>query len=95
MADKATTTKRDAPPGDEDVQAAIDQLRETMIARGDDPMLVDAQLRAVRPRETNLVGNFADLQRLGGMQATETGGTADAFALPADVSPETGQTRGA
>lgn len=93
MADKATTTKA-SPDFDAEVQAAIDQLKDAMVARGDDPGQVDAQLRGVRIRETNLVGNFADLQRLGGMQAPKSGGIAEAFELPPDVDPDTGETRG-
>lgn len=44
--------------------------------------------RALAPRQTNIVGNFADLQRLGGAQATESGTVGDAVKLPAGVTPE-------
>jgi hypothetical protein len=80
MADKATTTK--GVPTDDDVRDAIDKLREVLIDSGRDPTTVDAQLHA-------------DLQRLGGQQATKSGGIGEAFALPHDVDPDTGQTRGA
>lgn len=51
----------------------------------------DATTRAVNearmaPRTTNLAGNYADLQRLGGEKATDP--KADAFALPAGVDKD-------
>lgn len=36
----------------------------------------------------SVVGNYADLQRLGGQLAPESGGVADAFAIPPGVSQE-------
>ena len=44
--------------------------------------------RSLAPRETNIVGNLADLQRLGGQQAPKSGGIADAFPLPPGVTQE-------
>lgn len=44
--------------------------------------------KALAPRETNVVGNIADLQRLGGQQAPKSGGIADAFALPPGVTQD-------
>lgn len=85
MADSTTTTKssskkKESP--DDAVQAAYDNLRQAMLDRGDDPNTVDAKLQAVRPSETNLVGNFADLQRIGGMLVHESGGIAEAVPEP-------------
>lgn len=87
MADSTTTSKtssskkKDADP-DAAVQDAYDNLRQAMIDRGDDPGTVDAKLQSARPIESNVVGNFADLQRIGGMLVNETGGIADAVPEP-------------
>lgn len=42
--------------------------------------------RRLEPRTTNVVGNLADLQRLGADQAPRSGGVADAFELPPGVT---------
>jgi hypothetical protein len=83
MADQMTTTKTTAkktPP--DPVADAVEALRQAMLDRGDDPGTVEAQLHAVIPNETNLVGNFADLQRLGAAQVSESGGISDALVMP-------------
>lgn len=101
MADKFTTTetvgaakkvppKKDVEVDDSDaaVQEAYDDLRQAMLDRGDDEGTVDAKLRGVRPTETNIVGNFADLQRIGAQLVGETGGIADAVLPPAEAPTE-------
>lgn len=82
MADEATTTKGRGKSPDDKVAEAVENLRQTMLDRGDPEVDVDAKLWAVYPNQTNLVGNFADLQRLGGQQVEKTGGIADAFVEP-------------
>ena len=47
------------------VTEAVENLRQAMLDRGDDPDTVEAQLRAVKPKTVNMVGNYADLQRAG------------------------------
>jgi len=92
MADKVTTAKegavaakkKDADPNDA-VNAAIDALRQALLDAGGDPTTVEAKLGAVKPPESNIVGNFADLQRLGAAQVHEEGGIADAFQPPAEA----------
>jgi hypothetical protein len=46
-------------------QAALEELRAALIEDGMDEANVDAKMWAVQPNETNVVGNFADLQRGG------------------------------
>lgn len=82
MAEKKT-------PGDDEIRAAIENLRDVMIAAGRDPDLVDGQLFAALPNTTHLIGNFADLQRLGAMQAPRSGGIADAFEVNPAAVPTT------
>lgn len=100
MADAKTTTTAKAPAAsskqkeasEEDLDAAvidaIDNLREAMLEAGMDETTVDAKLMAVQPNQTNLVGNFADLQRIGAMLVTEEGGIADAVLAPAEPASE-------
>lgn len=47
------------------VLEAVENLRQAMLDRGDDPGTVEGQLHMVKPPETNIVGNYADLQRMG------------------------------
>jgi acyl CoA:acetate/3-ketoacid CoA transferase beta subunit len=87
LADSTTTTKsttKKKAPEDPNaaVLDAIDNLREAMLEAGIDETTVDAKLMSVQPAQTNIVGNFADLQRLGAMQVNEEGGIADAFPAP-------------
>lgn len=88
MADNITTTKggsvaakKEADP-EAAVLAAYDNLRQALIDNGMDEGTADAKLGSVRPPTSSIVGNFADLQRLGGAQVNETGGIADAFQPP-------------
>lgn len=92
MADAKTTTKtavKTKAPEDPNaaVNDAIADLREAMLDAGMDETTVDAKLMAVQPNQTNIVGNFADLQRIGAMLVTEEGGIADA--VPAPAAPPT------
>lgn len=78
------------------VTDAIENLRQALLDEGEDPGTVEAKLNMVKPAETNLVGNFADLQRVGALVADR--GVANdtvleaAVALPADVDDENGAT---
>jgi hypothetical protein len=87
VADSPTTTKATAKKkADVDPNAAIldaiDALREAMLDAGLDETTVDAKLMSVQPNQTNIVGNFADLQRIGAMLVHEEGGIADAVPAP-------------
>lgn len=71
MADQTTTTKSGSTRarkkealGDR-VERLMDELREALIEAGRDETTVDAQLYGLRVPETNVVGNLADLQRMG------------------------------
>lgn len=94
MADEMTTTKGGAVAAKKEadpeaaVQAAYDNLRQALVDNGMDDATADAKLQGVRPRTTSTVGNFADLQRLGGAQVNESGGIADAFQPPPDPPSE-------
>lgn len=75
------------------VKEALDNLRQAMIDDGMDPATVDARLFAAQPTSDSIVGNFADLQRLGAMLVGDDGdnvGTevADAFVVPPDVDAD-------
>lgn len=87
MADSVTTTKKAAPKKDADpndaVNDAIEKLRQALLDTGMDEGTADAKLRSVRPTESNIVGNFADLQRMGAQLVNEEGGIADAVLPPA------------
>jgi hypothetical protein len=50
-------------------EALLADLRAALIDEGQDPALVDVRLKAIQPRETNVVGNLADLQRVGATNA--------------------------
>lgn len=47
------------------VTDAIEALRQAMLDEGQDPGAVEAKLKMAKPREVNMVGNYADLQRSG------------------------------
>lgn len=76
------------------VTDAIDALRQAMLDEGQDPGAVEAKLHMIKPNETNLVGNYADLQRMGAIAQTgvlptppteediETDDITDAFVEP-------------
>lgn len=64
-------------------------LHAGSISEGDgmDQTTRDAIVRRLAPRQVNLVGNLADLQRAGGKIATDQGSTlADGVELPPNVS---------
>lgn len=73
-----------------DVQEAVDNLREALIAEGMDEATADAKLAAVNPLQTNIVGNLADLHRVGALVADEETDNADvlneAIAVPAEAA---------
>ena len=56
----------------ERVQAAVDELKAALAAEGMDPGTTDAQLRYILPPEHTVVGNYADLQRMGAIAVTGT-----------------------
>jgi hypothetical protein len=49
---------------------AIEALRQALLDEGTDPGTVEGMLHMVKPTETNIVGNYADLQRMGAIAAT-------------------------
>lgn len=51
---------------------AVESLRQALLDEGIDPGAVEAMLHMVKPNETNLVGNYADLQRMGAIAQTGT-----------------------
>lgn len=96
MADKPTTTKS---AKDTDNSAKIhdllDQARDLMVEDGADPGTAEALTNFARPGSRAIVGNLADLQRMGAIAVTgvmptppgqddlKTSNTADAFVAPA------------
>lgn len=72
MADKATATKSSAPADpNAEVNAALDTAKDAMIKAGMPADQADALLNAARPNGTGtVVGNYADLQRMGAIAAT-------------------------
>lgn len=75
MADQMTTTgsvgggRKDPVPADA-VAQKFDELRQAMIDAGEDPGQVDAKLSMVKPPTPSIVGNYADLQRMGAIAQT-------------------------
>lgn len=74
MADQMTTTgslggarKEETVTARED---AIEALRQALLDEGTDPGTVEGMLHMVKPTETNIVGNYADLQRMGAIAQT-------------------------
>jgi hypothetical protein len=78
------------------VDDAVEALRQAMLDEGQDPGSVEAKLHAVIPNTGgDLVGNYADLQRMGAIATTgtmptppgdedlETSDLSDAFVEPA------------
>lgn len=92
------------------VEDAIETLKQAMLDEGQDPGSVDAKLHAVIPNnEGNIVGNYADLQRMGaiaqegvlptppGEEDVETDDITEAFIeVPGPIDDNTGRptTRG-
>jgi hypothetical protein len=56
----------------ERVQAAVDELKAALAEEGMDPGTTDAQLKYILPPEPTVVGNYADLQRMGAIAVTGT-----------------------
>lgn len=54
------------------VQAAVDELKAALAEEGMDPGTTDAQLKYILPPEHAVVGNYADLQRMGAIAVTGT-----------------------
>src|SRR5687767_6417930 len=81
MADKVTTTSSGAASVttkkaatkeetlNDKIQSLSEQLRDALIESGRDAGTVDAQMYALRTTEENVVGNLADLQRMGALAA--------------------------
>lgn len=63
----ATSKKTSETP----VEDAIADLREALIDSGMDPVTADAKLHALQPQGTGVVGNLADLQRVGAVKAPD------------------------
>jgi hypothetical protein len=86
----------------EAVKEAVENLRQAMLDDDMDEGTVNAKLAAVIPNETNLVGNFADLNRLGALVADEgtanTSAVEQAVVIPptttVDGEPATGASTG-
>lgn len=73
MADKVTTSKKSTDPN-ERVEQLLEELKQAMMDAGKDEGTVDAILSAAQPDQVNVVGNLADLQRLGAKVEQGTGG---------------------
>lgn len=69
MADKVTSTKKTDP--NDEINALLDQAKDKMVAAGMPPDQADALLNAARPNSAGtVVGNYADLQRMGAIAQT-------------------------
>lgn len=67
MGDTVATSKKSDTP----VEDALANLREALIDDGMDPVTADAKLHALQPTGTGVVGNLADLQRVGAVKAPD------------------------
>lgn len=67
------TKKKSTDPNDR-VEELLEELREAMIEAGKDEGTVDAILFAAQPDQVNVVGNLADLQRMGARVVDGSGG---------------------
>jgi hypothetical protein len=63
----------------QEIQEAVDNLRQVMLDNDMDEGTVDALLHAATPNQINLVGNLADLNRLGAIVADPDTDNADAL----------------
>lgn len=93
MSDAPTTTRRskeiDKGTPEDRLNAVLDEAKMLMVEAGMDEQTAEAKLFGARPNAPdNLVGNFADLQRMGGQLAPQEGGIADAFVVPEGAAPE-------
>lgn len=78
------------------VRAALDEFKAALEEAGMDPATVDAQLAGILPGTPTVVGNYADLQRMGaavvtgtvptgpGMDDVASSDLAEAFVTPPD-----------
>lgn len=88
MADRTTTTKSST---EDRINAKLNEVRDLLVKSGVDEGTADARLFSARPNVAggNLVGNFADLQRAGGLIATEKASDfADGVVVPTTVDAE-------
>ena len=74
MADKTTSTRSaqdDQDKANQKINDALDKAKDAMIEAGMPPDQADAMLNAARPSGSGgIVGNFADLQRMGAIAQT-------------------------
>ena len=71
MADKKTATRSDQDEQNQKINDALDKAKDAMIEAGMPPDQADAMLNAARPNGSGgIVGNFADLQRMGAIAQT-------------------------
>lgn len=107
MADKTTSTKKASTTTETDNTAKINDLlrqaQDLMVEDGMDPATAEALTNFGRQGSPAIVGNLADLQRMGAIAVTgelpagamptgdqgviETTNTADAFAEPPKAEP--------
>lgn len=78
MADKVTTSKKSSEDTSDKVVRLAEELKQAMMENGTDEGTADALLHAVQPNSEHIVGNLADLQRLGGLIAKGEGGVEEA-----------------
>lgn len=74
MADAITTTRGYNVPTSDDVKELndlLDQVKQKMQDMGADPGTADALIQAARPPEMTIVGNLADLQRMGSIAVNQ------------------------
>ncbi len=71
MADKTTSTKSAQTDPNQKINDLLDQAKEAMIEAGMPPDQADAMLNSARPSGVHgVVGNYADLQRMGAIAQT-------------------------
>lgn len=54
------------------VKAALEEFKAALVEEGVDAGTIDAQTRYILPGEDTIVGNYADLQRMGAIAVTGT-----------------------
>ncbi len=71
MADKVTSTKSAQADSNQKINDALDKAKEAMVEAGMPADQADAMLNAARPSGGGgVVGNYADLQRMGAIAQT-------------------------
>lgn len=107
MTDKTTATKApakaDASDNADKINALADQIKDLLVEDGADPATAEVLTNFARPGAPQIVGNLADLQRMGAIAVTgtmptapgvddvKTTDTGDAFVEPptaATVNPQ-------